>query len=439
MDAAEMVRLCKAHTMYSWSAGDSVEPLPISGAEGIWFWGPDGRRLLDFNSHVMSVNVGHGHPRVIAAIKAQLDVLPFAMPGSATEVRARLGKLLADITPGDIDVFFFTTGGAEANENAIKAARWYTGRHKILSRYRSYHGATHGAAQLTGDPRRWPNEPGAPGFVKVMDPEPYTYSFGATDAERTEQNLRYLAEIIQYEGPETLAAMVIETVTGTNGVLPPPAGYLRGLRELLDRHGILLVCDEVMSGFGRTGRMYAFEHAGVIPDIVTMAKGMTSCYQPLGAMGIRQPIADHFKANVFHGGLTYNSHPTSLAAAEACIHVLRDEGLIDNARRLEPVMREEMDRLTAEHPSVKGGRVLGLFGMVDLQKDAAGTRLAPYGEHSALGEAFKGRLLELGLYTYVRWSEFTCIPPLCITEAELRQAFSIIDEALAVVDAAFEA
>ncbi|MDP6944491.1 MAG: aminotransferase class III-fold pyridoxal phosphate-dependent enzyme [Myxococcota bacterium] len=274
--------------------------------------------------------------------------------------------------------------------------------------------------------------------MHVMDPQPYHYSFGKTDAEKTEENLRYLDEVIMYEGPDTIAAMFIETVTGTNGVLPPPVGYLKGLRELLDRHGILLVCDEVMAGFGRTGRMYAFEHGDIVPDIVTMAKGLTSCYLPLGAMGMRQPIADHFKANVFHGGLTYNSHPASLAAAEACIHVLRDEGLIDNARRLEPVMREEVDRLTAEHPSVKGGRVIGLFGMVDLQSDSQGTRLAPYGAHSAVGDAFKARLLELGLYTYVRWSEFTCIPPLCITESELRQAFALIDEALAVTDAAVE-
>jgi taurine---2-oxoglutarate transaminase len=438
MDTSEMIRLCKAHTMYSWSAGDAVDPLPITGAEGIYFWGPDGRRYLDFNSHVMSVNVGHGHPRVIEAIKAQLDTLPFAMPGSATEVRARVGKLLAEVTPGDIDVFFFTCSGAEANENAIKAARWYTGRHKILSRYRSYHGATHGAAMLTGDPRRLPNEPGASGFVKVMDPQPYTYSFGATEAERTEQNLRYLEEVIQYEGPDQIAAMFIETITGTNGVLPPPEGYLKGLRALLDRHGILLVCDEVMAGFGRTGKMYAFEHAGIVPDIVTMAKGLTSCYQPLGAMGMRQTIADHFKQNVFYGGLTYNSHPTALSAAEACIHVLRDEGLIANAERLGPVMREEMDRLTESHPSVKEGRCIGLFGMVDLQRDSQGTRLAPYGQHSEVGDAFKARLMELGLYTYVRWSEFTCIPPLCITEEELRGAFAIIDEALAVVDQAFE-
>ena len=438
MDTSEMVRLCKAHTMYSWSAGDKVDPLPISGAEGIYFWGPDGRKYLDFNSHVMSVNVGHGHRRVIEAVKTQLDTLPFAMPGSATEVRARLGKLLAEVTPGDIDVFFFTCSGAEANENAIKAARWFTGRHKILSRYRSYHGATHGASMLTGDPRRLPNEPGAPGFVKVMDPQPYTYSFGRTEAERTEQNLRYLAEVIQYEGADQIAAMVIETVTGTNGVLPPPVGYLEGLRELLDQHGILLVCDEVMAGFGRTGKMYAFEHAGIVPDIVTMAKGLTSCYQPLGAMGMRQAIADHFKTHVFYGGLTYNSHPAGLAAAEACIHVLRDEGLIDNAARLGPVMRQEMDRLIEAHPSVKAGRCIGLFGMMDLQRDSQGTPLAPYGHHSPVGDAFKKRLMALGLYTYVRWSEFTCIPPLCITEAELRGAFAIIDEALEVVDEAFE-
>ncbi len=437
MTSEDMIRLCKQHTLYSWSAGRDVDPVPIAGASGCTFWTPDGHRLLDFNSHVMSVNVGHSHPRVIAAIKRQLDELPYAMPGSATAVRARLGKLLSEITPGDIDVFFFTCSGAEANENAIKAARLYTGRHKILSRYRSYHGATLGAALLGGDPRRLVNEPGAPGFVKVLDPSPYSYSFGATDAEITAQNLRYLEEVIQYEGPHTIAAMFIETVTGTNGVLLPPAGYLEGLRALLDRHGILLVCDEVMAGAGRTGRMYAFEHAGIVPDIVTMAKGISSCYQPLGVMGLRQPIADYFHDHAFSSGLTYNSHPTSLAAAEAVIHVLLDEGMVDNARALEPVMRQEIARLAERHPSVAGGRALGLFGMVDLQRDAAGTPIAGYGHHHPAGDALKRRMMELGLYTYVRWTSFTVMPPLCIDEAELRRGFGIIDEALAVVDEAF--
>lgn len=438
MNTDEMIELCKAHTMYSWSAGDQVNPVPITGAEGSYFWGPDGRKILDFNSHVMSVNAGHRHPVIVDAIKRQLDAFPFAMPGSATPVRARLGKLLSEVTPGDIDVFFFTCSGAEANENALKAARWYTGRHKVLTRYRSYHGATQGAIALTGDPRRWPNEPGVPGIVRVMDPQPYSYSFGETDAERTEANLRYLEEVITYEGPDQIAAMFIETVTGTNGVLIPPEGYLKGLRALLDRYGILLVCDEVMAGFGRTGKMFAFEHGDILPDIVTMAKGLTSSHLPLGAMGMRQSIADHFKSHVFLGGLTYNSHPAALAAAEASIRVLLDEGMVDNAARLEAVMHEEMSRLVDTHPSVKTYRAIGLFGMIDLQSDASGTPLAPYNHYSPVGSAFKKRLMELGLYTYVRWSEFMCLPPLCISEEELRRGFAIISEGLAVVDEAFQ-
>ena len=438
MTGDEMVRLCREHTLYSWNKGSAVVPLPVARAQGAWFETPEGHRLLDFNSQAMSVNVGHGHPRIIAAIKGQLDELPYAAPGSATAVRARLGKLLSEVVPGDIDSFFFTMSGAEANENAIKAARLFTGRHKILSRYRSYHGATHGAASMTGDPRRWAVEPGAPGFVKVMDPWPYEYSFGATPAEQTKNNLRYLEEVIEYEGPDQIAAMCIETVTGTNGVLPPPEGYLAGLRALLDRHGILLICDEVMSGFGRTGRLFAFEHAGITPDILTMAKGLTSSYAPLGCMGLRRGIARHFEDHVFWGGLTYNAHPICLAAAEANIHVLLDEGMVENAARLGAVMREEMDGLAARHPTVKEGRCIGLLGMVDLQRNAAGEPFAGYNRKSPLLQAFQRRLVDDGLFTYLHWDSFTCIPPLCITEEELRGGFAVIDRNLAMVDEAFE-
>src|SRR5262249_10722486 len=230
MNSEEMIRLCKQHTLYAWSATQAVSPLPVARAEGVYLYTPEGKRILDFNSQLMSVLIGHAHPKVIAAMKRQLDELVFAWPGSATAVRARVGKLLAEITPGDINTFFFTLGGAEANENAIRAARLYTGRQKILSRYRSYHGATNTTLQMTGDPRRWPSEPGGPGFIRVMDPTPYQFSFGGTEEERTANNLRYLDEVIMYEGPQTIAAMVIETVTGTNGVLPPPKGYLYGLR-----------------------------------------------------------------------------------------------------------------------------------------------------------------------------------------------------------------
>ncbi len=334
MNTQEMIDLCLKHTLYSWSANDAVSPLPIERAEGVYLYGPDGQRWLDFNSQLMSVNIGHSHPRVVKAIQEQAASLIYAYPGSATKVRAELGRKLAELVPGDINTFFFVNGGAEANENAIKAARAYTGRFKILSRYRSYHGATHACMQMTGDPRRLPSEPGAPGFIRVMDPVPYHYSFGTTEEEITANNLRYLEEIIMYEGPETIAAMFIETVTGTNGILPPPRGYLAGLKALLEKHGILLVCDEVMAGWGRTGKLFAFEHGGIIPDIVTMAKGLTSSYIPLGAMGMRDAIADHFRKNVFWGGLTYNSHPLCMGTAIAALVVLLEEGMVENAARL---------------------------------------------------------------------------------------------------------
>ena len=438
MKSEEIIASCKRHTMYTWAKGEAVDPLPVERAEGVYFYSPDGKRYLDFNSQLMCVNIGHGHPKVVKAIQDQVAQLTYVFPATATEVRARVGELLAKVCPGDLNRFFFTLGGAEANENAIKIVRQYTGRHKILSRYRSYHGATNACMQLTGDPRRIPNEPGTPGFVHVMDPRPYDYSFGTTEEEQTRNNLQYLEEVIMYEGPESIAAMFVETVTGTNGVLPPPKGYLKGLKEILDRYGILLVCDEVMAGFGRTGKMFAFEHYGIQPDIVTMAKGLTSAYAPLGAVAISDPIAEHFDTNVFWGGLTYNSHCVGLAAAEAAINVLLDEGLVENAANLESVMREEMDGLIERHVSVKEGRALGLFGMVDLQKDAQGTPIAPYnGSHPAMGE-FGKFLRDNGLFTFTRWGSFMCNPPLCITEEELREGFAIIDRGLEITDAVFE-
>lgn len=434
----EMIDLCKKHTMYTWTAGDAVSPLPIARAQGCWLWTPDGQKILDFNAQLMSVLIGHQHPKVIAAMKAQLDELIFVYPQTATQVRARLGKLLSEVVPGDINSFFFTLGGAEANENAIRAARLFTGRQKILTRSRSYHGGTYLTLSLTGDPRRWPSEPSAPGIVRVLDPKPYGFSFGTTDEEITANNLKYLEEIILMEGGHTIAAMIIETVTGTNGMLAPPRGYLKGLKALLDKHGILLICDEVMAGMGRTGKWMAYEHGGITPDIVTMAKGLTSSYFPLGAMGVSDRIADHFRKNVFWGGLTYNSHPVGLATAEAVIKVMQEERMVENAARLEAVMRSEMARLQAKHPSVMEGRALGLFGMIDLRKDSKNTPLAPYnGSHPAMNK-LAGFFRENGLFTFTRWNNFTCNPPLCITEAELKHGFAIIDRGLEITDAAFE-
>jgi taurine--2-oxoglutarate transaminase len=424
--------------MYTWTRGDAVSPMPVERTEGVWMVQPDGRRVLDFNSQLMSVNIGHGDRRVLDAIKSQLDQFTFVYPGTATAVRARVGKLLSEIVPGDINTFFFTLGGAEANENAIKAARLYTGRHKIVSLLRSYHGATHACMQLTGDPRRWANEPGAPGFLRVMPPVPYDYSFGETDAERTENHLKYLEEVLMYEGPQTIAAMFIESVIGTNGIMPPPEGWLRGLKDLLTSHGILLVCDEVMAGFGRTGKWFAFEHGDIVPDIVTMAKGLTSSYVPLGAMGVSDPIAEHFRTNVFWGGLTYNSHGVGLAAAEAVIRVMQEDGLVERATTMGAVMRAHMDEMARKHPCVKEARNIGMFGMVDLQKNAAGDRMAPYNGTSPAMQELAAHFRREGLFTFVRWGSFMCNPPLTISEEEMETGFAIIDRGLDLCDAHYE-
>jgi taurine--2-oxoglutarate transaminase len=438
MDSQEIIELCKRHTMYTWAAGDAVNPIPVARAEGVYFYTPEGKRILDFNSQLMSVPIGHSHPKVVAAMKKACDGLLYIYPGTATEPRARFSKRLAELVPGDINTFFFTLGGAEANENAIRAAKLYTGRQKIIARYRSYHGATNATMQLTGDPRRWANEPGMPGVLHVLDPKPYNYSFGESDEEITKNNLAYLEEVIQAEGPQTIAAVFIESVTGTNGILAPPAGYLKGLRELTRKHGILLVCDEVMAGFGRTGKLFAFEHGDIVPDIVTMAKGLTSSYVPLGAMGVSDAIAAHFKKNVFWGGLTYNSHPFALATAEAVLDVLIGEGLVENAARLGEVMRGEMQKLKAKHKSVKDARNIGLFGIMEVQKNAKGEFLAPFnGTHPAMGKLAK-YFVDSGLFTFVRWSGFMCNPPLCITEEQLREGFAIIDKGLDITDEVFE-
>jgi taurine---2-oxoglutarate transaminase len=438
MDSKEMVETCLKHTLFSWSATGKIDPMPIARAEGVYLYSPDGKRWLDFNSQLMSVNIGHGHPHVIAAIKKQAETLCYAGPMMATEIRARLGKRLASLVPGDINTFFFTLGGAEANENAIKAARLFTGRHKIMARYRSYHGATHGVMSLTGDPRRLPNEPGMSGVVRVMDPVPYDYAFGKNDDEIVKNNLRYLDEVIQYEGPDKIAAMFIETVTGTNGILPPPKGYLAGLKKLLEGYGILLVCDEVMCGWGRTGKLFAFEHGGIVPDILTMAKGLTSSYMPLGVMGLSDRIANHFRENVFYGGLTYSAHPMCLAAADAVIDVIESEKLVERSARMGEVMRGHMARLKDKHVSVREHRNIGLFGIIELRKNNAGDRLVPYAGASPvmgkLGKFFRDN----GLFTLLQLGGVMCNPPLTISEAELAEGFDIIDRGLAITDEAFE-
>jgi taurine--2-oxoglutarate transaminase len=438
MEAREIIELCKKHTLYTWAAGDTVDPIPVTRAEGVYFWDAHGKRYLDFNSQLMSVLIGHSHPKVVQAMKEAAEDLIYVYPGTATEARARFAKLLAEITPDPINSFFFTLGGAEANENAIRTARLYTGRQKIVSRYRSYHGGTNLTMQLTGDPRRWANEPGGPGFVKVMDPEPYTYSFGATEEEKTAKNLEYLEEVFMYEDPKSIAAMIVEPVTGTNGVLPPPKGYLEGVRELTRKHGILLICDEVMAGFGRTGKMFSYMHANIEPDIVTMAKGLTSSYVPLGAMGVSDAIHEHFQKHTYWGGLTYNSHPFCLRVGEAVVRTMLEEKMVENAARLESVMKAEMAALKEKHPSFGAGRALGLFGIIEVRKNSKGEPMAPYNGNSEAMQKLAKFFRDEGLFTFVRWHTFMCNPPLVIDEAQLKEGFAIIDRGLEITDRYFE-
>jgi taurine--2-oxoglutarate transaminase len=433
MTGEEMVALTKKHTLFEWSAQAKVDPIPVARSKGIYFWTPEGKRFIDFNSQLMSVNIGHGDPRVIEAISRQAATLVYASPFMATEPRARLGAKLAAITPGDIDTFFFTNGGAEANENAIKIARQFTGRHKILARYRSYHGGTAGSMALTGDPRRWAAEPGMPGVIRVFDP----YHGIERGWDTTEQALRTIEEVIQLEGPQTIAAFILETVTGSNGVLVPPDGYLQGVREVCTKHGILMIADEVMAGFGRTGKWFAVEHWNVVPDLICMAKGLTSSYLPLGAVGMRHHIAQFFQDKVFYGGLTYNSHPMSCAAALATIAVYEEDHLIDNAREMGKILKTLLADLAAKHPSVGAVRSIGLFGIVELIRNRTTKEpLAPFNgtsaEMAALGKFFR----ENGLYTFVRWNAFFTNPPLCIKESEMREAFAIVDRGLEITDQA---
>ncbi len=440
MTAEEIVSLTKRHTIFSWSAQGSVNPIPMVRGEGIYFWDANGKRYMDMNSQLMCVNIGHGDRRVIDAIKLQAEELAYAGPGMATPVRARVGKMLADLTPGDLNRFFFTLGGAEANENAIRVARMVTGREKIMARYRSYHGATSGAISLTGDPRRWANEPGLPGVVRFFDPYKYRshlFREGDSDEMFTRRCLDEIEETLMYEGPQTIAAIFIETVTGTNGLIVPPDGYLQGLRQICDRHGILLVCDEVMCGLGRTGKWFAADHWNVVPDMITMAKGLTSAYLPLGALALSDRLANYFDKNIFFGGLTYNAHPMSLAAAEACLQAMIDDDTMVHTQKMGRVLRDLHGAMKDKHPSVGDVRSIGLFGVLELVRNRATKEpMAPFNGTSPEMQKLGAFLKENGMYAFINWNNLFTNPPLCITEAQLREAFELIDRGLEITDAA---
>ncbi len=438
----EILPLSLEHNFWTWSAQAKVSPIPVKKAEGVYFWDVDGKRYLDFNSMVMCVNIGHGNQRVIDAITRQAQELTFAGPQMATRPRAELGQLLSEITPPGLTKFLYTLGGADANENAVKLARGYTGRHKILTRYRSYHGATYGAISLTGDPRRTAWEPTTmPGVVHFLDPYRYRSTFHRTNAGISEEEfsrdyLNHLEEIIQYEGPETIAAILLEPVTGTNGVIIPPQGYLQGVREICDRYGIVMICDEVMSGFGRTGAWFAVDHWNVVPDIITMAKGITSAYAPLGAVAMKPEIAAAFNEKVFEGGLTFNGHPLSLAAAIANIRVMQEDQLVVKARQMGEIMSEMLTELVDRHPSVGEVRSIGLFGAIELVRNRKTKEpMAPFNSSSPEMSAFRRYLLDHGVFLYTHWHTVLLLPPLIINAQQLAEGFAVIEKALEITDA----
>jgi taurine---2-oxoglutarate transaminase len=426
----EIVQMSREHVFFSWSVQKDVRPVPVAGGQGVYFWDTDGKRYLDFSSQLMNLNIGYQHPEVIAAIKEQADTLTAAHPSMATEPKALLGKMLAEVAPGDLNKVFFTLGGAEANENAIKFARFYTGRHKLLARYISYHGATYGALSLTGDYRRPPAEPGIPGVVHFLDPFCYRCPFGQTPDSCRRQCIDHVEQILEYENPETVAAIFMEGVTGSNGIIVPPDDYWPRVREITKKYGIMLVSDEVMSGFGRTGEWFAVDHWEVVPDLITFAKGVTSGYLPLGGVIVSQAIADHFDDRMLYMGLTYFGHPMSCAAGVATLKVYKEENLLDHTRDLGEVLGNALEALKERHISVGDVRYIGLFSVIELVKDRATKERMDLGVMNAI----KGFLQAEGLATFVSKNMIFIVPPLVISEGELLDGLEIVERSLEIAD-----
>lgn len=430
----------RKHVFHSWSAQALIDPTVIAGARGSRMWDDKGNTWLDFSSQLVNVNIGHQHPKLVAAIQEQAARLCTIAPFHANDMRSEAARLIAELAPGDLDMVFFTNGGTEAVENAVRLARGHTGRHKVLSAYRSYHGATGTSIMLTGDPRRWGNEPGAAGVVKFWGPYLYRSAFHATtSAEECERALEHLANVLMVEGPHTVAAIVLETVVGTNGILVPPDGYLAGVRKLCDTHGIVMICDEVMAGFGRCGEWFAVDRWKVTPDLITFAKGSNSGYLPVGGVVISRKIADSFREKVFPGGLTYSGHPLAVSSIVASIGIFREEKIIENARYLgTDVIGPALARIAEKHPSVGEVRGLGVFWAIELVKNRK-TR-EPIVPFNASGPAAKpmaelmGACKKRGVWPFAHFNRLQVTPPCTTTADEAREGLAAIDEALSVAD-----
>ncbi|BEL07659.1 aspartate aminotransferase family protein [Actinoplanes sichuanensis] len=430
----------RAHVFHSWSAQGLIDPLPIESALGSHFWDYTGKKYLDFSSQLVNINIGHQHPRLIAAIQEQAGRLATIQPAFANDKRGEAARMIAEVAPPSLNKVFFTNGGAEANENAIRMARLHTGRHKVLSTYRSYHGSTATAITATGDPRRWPNEPVAIGVVHFWGPYPYRSPFYATnEQEESQRALQHLRDTIVFEGPATIAAILLETVVGTNGILVPPPGYLAGVREICDEFGIVFIADEVMAGFGRCGEWFAIDRWGVAPDLITFAKGVNSGYLPLGGVVISDEIAETFRERPFPGGLTYSGHPLACASAVASMQIFKEEGIVEHARALgDDIIAPALKEMSEKHPSIGEVRGLGVFWAIELVRDKA-TRepLVPFnaaGAAAAPMNAVAAACKERGLWPFIHFNRLHVVPPCTITAEELREGLAILDEALSVAD-----
>ncbi|MGI6751384.1 MAG: aminotransferase class III-fold pyridoxal phosphate-dependent enzyme [Anaerovoracaceae bacterium] len=429
----------KKYNLYSWSAQSSINPTNIVRAEGIFFWDENGKRYYDMSSQLVNMNLGHGNKKIIRAIKDQADKLAFISPSLSCDVRSEAAKRITEISGLDGAKVFFVNAGAEANENALKMAKAYTGRNKFLSMYRSYHGATYGAANLTGEPRRFINEPGIPGFIKFEGPYEYRAPKACkfySEEDVTSYYLELFENQIHYEGPSNIAAVFLETVVGSNGVLIPPKGYLQGVRALCDEYGICMVCDEVMSGFGRTGKWFAFQNWDIKPDLVTFAKGSTCGYVPLGGVIASRNIADHFDNNKMFCGLTYSGHPIGCAAAIAAIEVYEEENIFHNVQKVGALLADKLSEIKYRHPCVGDVRHIGLFSTIELVK-SKDTRepIVPFGsDPEGIMPKIIGMLKEKGFYTYSHENMVHISPPLIITTDQLREAIAILDDVLFQVD-----
>jgi taurine---2-oxoglutarate transaminase len=437
---AEVLAMDRAHVFHSWSAQRALNPVVVAGGEGCWCWDYDGRRYLDFSSQLVNANIGLQHPRVTAAIAAQAAKLATIAPQHANDVRGEAATAIAALAPDGLEKVFFTNGGADAIENAIRMARLHTGRAKVLSFYRSYHGNTGAAINATGDPRRWPNEFGT-GHVHFFGPYLYRSSFWAsTEEQEAERALQHLEQVIQMEGPSTIAAVLLETIVGTAGVLIPPPGYLAGVRALCDKYGLVYIADEVMCGFGRTGSWFAFEHFDAVPDLIVFAKGSNSGYVPIGGVIIAEKIAATFDDRVFPGGLTYSGHPLACASVVATIDAMRDEHILQNASAIgATVLGPGLRELARRHPVIGEVRGIGVFWALDLVSDRA-TRamLAPYGGSSEAMTTLAAECRSRGLLPFINYNRLHVVPPCIITEAEAKEGLAILDEVLNLVDAYYE-